>query len=349
MDETANNSGESTPGKKAGNNAVLIIGGVLAAFGMLMVTGALLYYAFSPHSAADSRSRVAVLLASATPSATPTFTPPPTITTTPTSTPTTTITPTGVPPTATVPPTPTYTPTPLPIPDGIDRSFRVPILMYHYVSVPPDDADIYREDLSVTPANFEEQMAWLAENGYETITVTDLVYALNIGWPPLPDKPIIITFDDGYVDNYQHAFPILQDYGLIGTFFILTDVTDREQPGYMSWDMMREMVAAGHDIQVHGREHVEYSNRDADWLLYHLRGPVETIRAELGYTPRIIAYTAGKYDDLTIQIVSQEGYWAGLTTEWGAVHTGDRLLTMMRLRVRGDWDLATFEAVIRGE
>ena len=77
--------------------------------------------------------------------------------------------------------------------------------MYHYISVPPPDADIYRRDLSVSPANFERQLGYLIENGYTTITLRDLVYHLTVG-DSLPEKPVILTFDDGYRDNFFHAY-----------------------------------------------------------------------------------------------------------------------------------------------
>ncbi|GAB4471096.1 MAG: hypothetical protein Kow00124_07890 [Anaerolineae bacterium] len=221
--------------------------------------------------------------------------------------------------------------------------------MYHYISVPPADADIYRRDLSVTPDNFRAQMQWLKDNGYQTISLYDLVYALSIGWPPLPPKPIILTFDDGYVDNYEQAFPILRELGFTGTFFILTDVTDRAQPGYMTWDMLKEMSHAGMGVEVHGREHIEYSDRDYDWLVFHLLGPQQTIEANLGYTPRFIAYPSGRYDALTIQVARQFEYWGGLTTINGALHTRENLYEMRRVRIRGDWPLSTFTAVVAGQ
>ena len=218
--------------------------------------------------------------------------------------------------------------------------------MYHYVSVPPDDADIYRLDLSVQPTDFRAQMQWLYDQGYETISVTDLVYALNIGWPPLPEKPIILTFDDGYIDNYEFAFPIMQEFGFTGTFFILTDVTDRSEPGYMTWDMLREMHQAGNSIEVHGREHFDMADRDPDWLLFHLLGPAETIEATLGHRPHILSYPAGSYDEQVIQSAQQHGYWAGLTTRNGSQHFNDEIFELRRLRVRGDWTLEIFKAVI---
>src|SRR3954470_7967316 len=79
-------------------------------------------------------------------------------------------------------------------PDGTLRRIRVPVLMYHYISVPPPDADVYRKDLSVTPDNFRAQMQWLKEKGYTTITPDELVAALTRG-TKLPDHPVLLTFD----------------------------------------------------------------------------------------------------------------------------------------------------------
>lgn len=325
-----------------------LIGSALVCFSLGLL-------ASTPAGQIDQRPRIIAALISATPSPSATNTPTSTLTHTPASTPTSTDIPstdpppTGTPvPTETPTPTPTNTTTPLPTPDSLEREFYIPILMYHYTSVPPEDADIYRLDLSVTPQNFREQMAWLKENGYNTISLYDLAYALTIGWPSLPERPIILTFDDGYRDNYENAFPVLKEYGFTGTFFILTDVTDRADPNYMTWDMYREMVDAGMDIEVHGREHVTYLGRDYDWLLFHLLGPAETIEANLGYQPRFLAYVSGQYDDLTMTVAHEMGYWAAVTTEHGALHTKDNLFELKRVRIRGEWTLNQFSAVISG-
>jgi peptidoglycan/xylan/chitin deacetylase (PgdA/CDA1 family) len=315
--------------------AISLVGVVFLLLVMTMV-------GLAPASAVDSRPRLVALLQSATP--TPTGTPTPTATPTPTLTPTATMTATpgtALTPSITLTPSPTLTPTPLPTPDGVERQVQVPILMYHYISVPPDDADIYRVSLSVTPENFRAQMAWLREDGWETVTLYDLIYALALGWE-LPEKPVILTFDDGYVDNYENAFPILQEFGFTGTFFILTGPTDRGEPAYMSWDMLREMSAAGQDIEVHGREHVALSERDYDFLVYHLLGPSETIQAQLGYQPRFLAYPSGLYDENTISVAASAGYWGALTTRSGVGHDSRAPFELERLRIPGDYTLDAF-------
>ncbi len=327
----------------------LVFGGIFALLGCGIIALAAGLIAFAPANAYDPRPRVIAALVSATPSKTPTATSTslPPGTPTPTATPTITLVPTEtLTPSITPTLTATYTTTPLPTPDSQDRTLWVPILMYHYISDPPADADIYRLDLSVTPDNFREQMNWLKTNGYETISLYDLIYALKIGKPPLPDKPVILTFDDGYVDNYQFAFPILQEFGYKGTFFILTDVTDRSEPAYMTWDMLREMYAAGNSIEVHGREHYDMANRDYDWLVFNLLGPSQTIEANLGQRPRFLSYPAGSYDDLVVSTAQQLEYWAAVTTRNGAEHNKSDPYELRRMRVRGDWTLAIFSAVV---
>jgi peptidoglycan/xylan/chitin deacetylase (PgdA/CDA1 family) len=230
----------------------------------------------------------------------------------------------------------------MPVGDGEIRTLSVPILMYHYLSVPPASTDRFRLDLSVTPDHFREQLAWLKTEGFETISLYELLSALNTGSPDLPERPIILTFDDGYRDNYQNAFPLLKEFGYSATFFILTDVTDRSEQGYLTWEMLREMSNAGMDIEVHGREHFDFSNRNHDWLVFHLLGPMQTIEANLGYTPRFIAYPSGSYDSQAIAVAQELGYWGGITTHYGRLHSGGNPFELQRVRVRGGWILDDF-------
>ena len=133
------------------------------------------------------------------------------------------------PPTPPVSVTPPVSGAPLPTPFGVySWTLKVPILMYHYISQPPADADIYRVDLSVTPDNFRQQLAWLRDNGYTAIDYDDLSTAI-VGMAELPEKPVLLTFDDGYLDNYTQAFPILQRHGLNATFYVTTNCIDNRE------------------------------------------------------------------------------------------------------------------------
>lgn len=206
--------------------------------------------------------------------------------------------------------------------------------MYHYISAPPANADIYRKDLSVSPERFEEHIRYLLEAGYNVITLDDLLLFLTVG-RPLPDKPVILTFDDGYVDIYTNAFPILQKYGVVGHFFIITDFLDRQHPAYVSWGQVEEMARAGQIFGSHSRNHPDLSNQSTDYLVWQALGGMENIRLHLGYHPRWIAYPSGSYDKHVIDVYRSAGYWGGITTAQGATHTTGEVFELQRVRVRG--------------
>lgn len=238
-------------------------------------------------------------------------------------------------PTATKAPTATATPTLGPTPDGVVRELRVPILMYHYISEPPAEADIYRRDMSVTPERFESHLQYLRQAGYETITLDDLLYALAQG-RSLPPKPIILTFDDGYEDNYLNAFPLLEKYDMIGHFSIMSDVINAETPGYMTWSQIEQMSAAGQHFGSHARYHIpSQKGGTTEYLVWHALGAMEAIQEHLGYHPRWITYPSGEYDAQTIAVYRSAYYWGGLSTEQGATHTLDDIFALKRVRVRG--------------
>ncbi len=249
------------------------------------------------------------------------------------------------PPPASATPSPPATPTRGPTPDGIVRTARVPILMYHYISEPPADADIYRKDLSVPPGRFESHLHYLQEHGYQTITLDDLLAYLAYG-KPLPERPVVLTFDDGYEDNYIHAFPLLRRYGMIGHFFIISDFVSQRRAGYMTWPQIEEMAAAGQRIGSHSRDHPDLKGKSADYLVWQALGGLEAIQEHVGYHPRWISYPAGSYDDQTIAVYRSAHYWGGLSTEQGVTHTLERIFALRRVRIRGTHTAADLAALL---
>ena len=244
--------------------------------------------------------------------------------------------------------TPAPTPTPWPTPDGMARKVHVPILMYHYLSSPPANADIYRKDLSVSPERFEEQLKYLKEGGYHVITLDDLLYYLTLG-RTLPDKPVILTFDDGYADNYHNAFPLLRKYGMIAHFFIITDWVNQAQPAYLTWSEIKEMAAAGQRFGSHSRDHPDLRAKPDDYLVWQALGGVEAIQEQVGYHPRWITYPSGGYDDRTVAIYRSANYWGGLSTEQGATHTPADIFALKRVRVRGSYSLKDFVSLLNAD
>jgi peptidoglycan/xylan/chitin deacetylase (PgdA/CDA1 family) len=218
---------------------------------------------------------------------------------------------------------------------------RVPVLMYHYISELPADADRYRRDLTVTPENFRAQLQYLAGAGFTAITLTDLYLHLTEGYP-LPENPVVLTFDDGYRDAYEVAFPILLEFGFSGTFFVLSTPAHYEWEPYLTWSQMKEMAAAGMEIQGHGRDHVDLRRRPYDYLVYQILGIQEAISYHTGQPTRFFCYPAGEYDEDVIAVLKSAGFWGAVTTDWGQTHTREDLFVMPRIRIRRSTTLASF-------
>ena len=243
---------------------------------------------------------------------------------------------------------PTNTPIPPPLPtprDTYSWTLKVPILMYHYISEPPEDADKYRRDLSVTPEDFREQMNFLVDNGFETVDLYDLSLAIA-GKVELPVKPVIITLDDGYRDNYQNAFPILEEFGQIATFFLATEFIDKNNETYMDWAMVEEMAAAGHRFEPHSKTHPDLTVNDRDFIIWEVQGSRETIAAYIGYLPRYFAYPSGRYNGEVMQIIAELDFWGAVTTLGGVWNGYNDRFEWTRMRVRDVTTLDDFRAMI---
>jgi peptidoglycan/xylan/chitin deacetylase (PgdA/CDA1 family) len=219
--------------------------------------------------------------------------------------------------------------------DGTLRRIRVPILMYHRISDVPSDADVYRIDLTVEPRMFHAHMQYLHDEGYHTISLYDLHDALQRG-TPLPPKPVILTFDDGYIDHFITVFPLLKEFGMTATFFVITGYADANNPDYLSWGQISAMAEAGMSMEPHTRTHLGLVGRDYDFLVYEVLGSFESMAAHTGRSPRMFAYPGGDYDDSALDMLQSLSVWRALTTERGALHTTDNLLEVARSRVSGD-------------
>lgn len=236
---------------------------------------------------------------------------------------------------------PSPTPSPSPIPPPIPQASRVtlPILMYHYVGELPPNADAIRRDLTVSTANFMSQMDYLSQQGYQTVTLNDLVAALQ-GSGYLPPKPVILTFDDGYKNNFQEAYPVLRARGFTGTFFIIVRYVGT--PAYMSWDEIAELAAAGMDIESHTYSHPDLTTLSPEAIAGEVREAERAIESHQGKRPRFFSYPAGRYSAPVIKVLKDAGYLAAVTTRYGSQHSADALFELARIRVSGSDSLGAF-------
>jgi len=191
-------------------------------------------------------------------------------------------------------------------------------------------------------------LRYLQAQGYQSISLYDLVDYLNRG-RLLPPKPVVLTFDDGYRDAYTNAFPLLQKYGMTGTFFLVTAPIDQHNPEYLSWEQVKEMNAAGMDMECHTYTHPDLRGKDADYIIWQVVGSKEAIEQRTRRPVRFFAYPSGRYDDLVVQILRSAHFWGAVTTMYGDTHSSEETFALRRVRVHGGYSLDEFVAVLHGQ
>lgn len=214
----------------------------------------------------------------------------------------------------------------------------IPILLYHSVT-----EETGGDPLKITPARFEQQMRHLRERGYHPLFFTDLPD--GSGNNALPSKPVIITLDDGYEDNYTKAFPILKRTGMKATVFAITGNVGR--PNYLTWRQLRIMEASGAvDTESHTVTHPDLTKIGTKEKAGELVKSRDTILRRLGHPSIAFAYPYGKYDQATVEAVRSAGYLYAVTGENGYAEIGRGRLTLPRNVITGDMTLEQFHALL---
>lgn len=183
----------------------------------------------------------------------------------------------------------------------------VPILAYHMVNSQP-------ETYSIDPEEFERHMRYLAEHGYTAISLQEFFQAMDYN-EALPEKPVIITFDDGYLDNYQTALPIMEKYGMKGTVFVIAG--DVGKPGYLSWDRIKEMRQRKTEIGSHTTTHAKLKDLSYDDQFKETAEAKKLLEGQLQRPVEFMAYPYGGYNDSVVKAIQAAGYLGACTGKAG--------------------------------
>ena len=219
------------------------------------------------------------------------------------------------------------------------RQIRVPILTYHYIGY-SDPKDTGREGLSVKPDVFDEQLGYLAKNGYTPISL-DTAFAALKGNGGLPAKPIILTFDDGYIDFYVNAYPILKKYNFHATSFIPTGLMG--QSYYLKWEQIKEMDGSGLiSFQSHSVTHANLTEISLDKLRWELSESKKMLENSLGKPVNFIAYPYGANNSLVGEEARKAGFLGATTTVYGSIISEGTTYFIPRIKVAGSWTLEQF-------
>jgi peptidoglycan/xylan/chitin deacetylase (PgdA/CDA1 family) len=219
-----------------------------------------------------------------------------------------------------------------------NRLRPVPILMYHVLSPAPANAPY--PELYVAPADFRAQVAWLAAHGYRAVTLQRVLDAWR-GAATLPAKPVVLTFDDGYLSDVRTALPVLKARHWPGVLNLevanLKPVWGIRPPG------VRKLLAAGWELDAHTLTHPDLTHVDAARLREEVTGSRTAIRKMFRVPVNFFCYPAGRYDPVVVAAVQQAGYLGATTTNYGLARPGD-LFTLARVRVNGSDRVKGFAA-----
>lgn len=200
----------------------------------------------------------------------------------------------------------------------------VPILMYHYVN------DGHAGSLSVTPENFERQMKYLKDRGYAVISLDAFIEGKRLG-RDFARNTVVITFDDGWEDNYTKAFPILKKYEMPATIFLISQLVG--QAPYLHWDQIREMSAHGIDFGSHTRTHAYVPNLNQEQLLEEALSSKQEIEMHLGRPVKHFCYPLGGFREESKDVLRQAGYLSAVTTNRGSDRQQQDLYAIRRIKV----------------
>ena len=191
-----------------------------------------------------------------------------------------------------------------------NANVKIPILLYHdfVTTVPDSDPDNF--NYINTPQSYEENIKVLLENGYTFISFQELNDAI-IGKLSLPEKPILVTFDDGYYSNYEYILPILKKYDVKASIFVVTDKIGKEIDGkkYLSWEQCLEMQESGLvEIFSHSKRHVFYDKLPVRMIRDDVIESYKIIEANLGEKNlKVFAYPYGAYTKETVWTLKLNG------------------------------------------
>lgn len=208
-----------------------------------------------------------------------------------------------------------------------------PILMYHHVKNHTENDDEVEKGLSVQIDNFKSQMNYLYQNSYKSISLDQL-------FSDGGQKNVVITFDDGYKDVYKNAYPVMKQYGLTGTIFMIADFVGKER--YLSWNELKELNSAGWQIESHTLSHPNLTNVSEEEAWDQIYESKSEIEKNIGRIVTFLSYPAGQYDKEIIELTQKASYTGAVGTDKGVENSIDGIYHLKRERVGGYSSLNDF-------
>ncbi|TGE04185.1 polysaccharide deacetylase family protein [Hymenobacter fodinae] len=232
-------------------------------------------------------------------------------------------------------------------------STGIPVLMYHALVAVPEP---YMAPVHVAGEAFVQQMAWLAAEGYQAITLLELQQAVLLR-RPLPEKAVALTFDDGYLSLIEQALPVLKPLGFMATLFLTTGAVGcpsyEQLPNFgasaprhdrpLTWEEVRELQRAGWAIEAHSCAHLNHAQLSDLELEQEIVGSKSQIEYQVGTPVQFYAFPYGKYRAAALRSIQEVGYVAGFSVHPGLVRPGQDLRRLPRLEITAHTGLEEFQ------
>ena len=205
-------------------------------------------------------------------------------------------------------------------------SVRIPIFIYHSVrpystAIDPDELKAYE----ITPALFDKELQYLEDNGYTTLSMDQVEAYINAGALPDGLKPVVLTFDDGWHNQYKYAFPLLVKHHMTGTFYVYTNPIGKAH--FLSWDEIRDMSLSGMEIASHSVSHPLFRKLTPAQITYEVTRSKKIIEAQIGKPVKHFATPYGSWNLNYAKIVADAGYETYRTTYKGLYENNPMRLT----------------------
>jgi peptidoglycan/xylan/chitin deacetylase (PgdA/CDA1 family) len=209
-------------------------------------------------------------------------------------------------------------------------TFRVPILLYHYVENIQNPNDKLRVELNVPPSIFEEQVITLKDAGYTFMTAKELGEVMD-GKMTMPQKPILLTFDDGHWDFATDVLPILEKYHVKATSYIITGFIGGSD--FMTQEELQDVIKSGLvDVGAHTVHHISLADKSLATVQFEVDQSKKTLGEEYHLNVVSFAYPNGSFDQQAVQVVKADGFSTAVSTVPGIEQNQANRFFMYRLR-----------------
>jgi peptidoglycan/xylan/chitin deacetylase (PgdA/CDA1 family) len=236
------------------------------------------------------------------------------------------------------------------------KDMHIPIFLYHSVS---EHASKRFRPWAIPPGLFRAQLARLHERGYTAMTVTQLAAAIRSSDVLLPERPVVITFDDGYADFVSEALPILKTFGFVATLYITTgyigstsrwlSLSEDQDRLMLTWQEIELLAGEGIECGAHGHTHRQLDVIPFSRAQEEILTSKSILEENLGITIQSFSFPHGYHTDRLVAFLERSGYTSGCVVDHSMMVESSDLYALPRIIIRGDDSVEQIERYLRGE